>query len=221
MNFIRRRGLSRSQVEAEISVSSGKVRRVVGLGDSITYGNSTISATVESHGATSFLTMAALHSGGRMQIVRNAGVGGETTAQMLDRLSSGVLAYDPDACIVEAGTNDSRASDAARDATVATLRTIWETLANANVRPIATTLTPRIDFSPAMEAPEIKRFYEVNDGIRRAAETDGVFLVDLHRAGVDVADGGFRSGYSTDGLHPIAAGADALGAYVEIGRAHV
>lgn len=68
------------------------------FGDSITEGNGPIPG---------YFALASVLSGQQLRLVRNAGIGGNTTAQMLARVQADVVAYAPAYCIVLGGTNDS------------------------------------------------------------------------------------------------------------------
>lgn len=81
-------------------------QNLVVIGDSITAWNwSDYSNNVHSD---SWATHLALGSGGKLHLIRNAGIGGNTTAQMLARFDSDVMAYLPDGGWVgiAGGTND-------------------------------------------------------------------------------------------------------------------
>jgi lysophospholipase L1-like esterase len=60
--------------------------------------------------------LCALHGGERLHTVFNAGVGGETTSQMLARFATSVIAYSPDAVFIMGGTNDTLQATAPTDA---------------------------------------------------------------------------------------------------------
>lgn len=79
---------------------------LVVIGDSITASNSDNTANIH---ADSWATHLALNSGGKLRMVRNSGIGGQNTAQMLARFAADVIAYLPNGgwCGIMAGTNDT------------------------------------------------------------------------------------------------------------------
>lgn len=76
--------------------------------------------------------------------IRNAydrGVVGNTTAQMLARLSADVLAYTPKYCVVLGGINDVQA-DASASSIQANLISIINQLLGANIVPVVLQMSP-------------------------------------------------------------------------------
>lgn len=174
--------------------------RTIALGDSVTAANLGVGGPVnaQTHGGRSYATLLGLLTNGRVDLIRNAGVPGNTTAQMLARLQSDVVAYAPDRCIVIGGTNDAPTVPVAT--TIANLTAIWETLRANTIEPIACTIPPRADAKT-----EVAR---INAAILHAAARRGVDVVDVHAALVDPATGGYQSAYDNgDGIHPSNAGA--------------
>ena len=76
---------------------------LVGLGDSIPAAGDNASAYFY---ADSYNLYAAMLSGGRVQYVQNAGVGGNTTSMMLARFDTDVTPYAPSVVTFNGGTND-------------------------------------------------------------------------------------------------------------------
>lgn len=103
------------QVEVDL-ISRGKARRMntprvggistVVLGDSITYQGATWSSSVQGYTARGFWTWARVLSHQAIDVVHNAGKGGDTTTQMLARLATDVLDYDPQLVIIMGGINN-------------------------------------------------------------------------------------------------------------------
>jgi lysophospholipase L1-like esterase len=84
---------------------SGCPLRVVALGDSITYANENVSSYP--YIGLSWARLACLKSQGAFSFVRNAGVSGNTTAQMLARFDTDVAPYPHDVLALLGGTNDA------------------------------------------------------------------------------------------------------------------
>jgi lysophospholipase L1-like esterase len=135
------------------------------------------------------------------------GISGQTTAQMLVRFRGDVIALQPQAVHIMAGTNDIAGNTGA-----ATMRTLqghiksMAELARANgIKVILASIPPAIAFpwSPAMRpAPQITAF---NAWLADYARRNGFTYVDYHAA-LATADGAMKPGLSTDGVHPTPAG---------------
>ena len=157
--------------------------------------------------------------------VINAGVGGNSTTDGLDRFDKDVLTHDPDLVVIQFGINDS-AVDVWRDppataprvsseAFEANLRRLIERSRQARARVVLMTTNPirwtprlkqlygKLPYDPerpdGFDAPLLSRY---NAAARRVAKEAGVPLVDVHaeflRGDVD--------GLLLDGMHPGDAG---------------
>lgn len=103
------------EVEVDL-IARGKARRTntprvggistVVLGDSITYQGATWSSSVQGYTARGFWTWARVLSHQAIDVVHNAGKGGDTTTQMLARLATDVIDYDPQLVIIMGGINN-------------------------------------------------------------------------------------------------------------------
>lgn len=82
--------------------------------------------------------------GGALNFVINAGIGGDTTSQVLARLDNDVIAFTPNFCRVMIGTNDIRyvQTVAAKDAAVANIIQICQRLMDAGITPVLCTILP-------------------------------------------------------------------------------
>jgi lysophospholipase L1-like esterase len=158
-----------------------KVRTFVALGDSLTAWPSTPWPT----------RLDAEDSG--IKLVKNAGVPGNTTAQMRARLSSDVYAYDPDVLFVLGGTNDLGLG-VSESATIANLRAI---LVGAKSHKIAVILLLVPPDSYTSMAPEID---SLNAAIVTLARSQHVTYVDIHTP-LTNSNGVYYSKYTSDGLH--------------------
>jgi lysophospholipase L1-like esterase len=152
----------------------------------------------------------------------NRGISGQTTAQMLVRFYPDVLALQPDAVVIFAGTNDI-----ARNNGPQTLQMIQHNimamteLAQAHgvkvvlgaVMPIndrttlpagrATGQAPRPRIQSATRPPE--DILALNAWLKSYAAEKGAEYADFHTATAD-AEGYLRDGITGDGLHPNAQG---------------
>lgn len=156
-----------------------------------------------------FATASIMQSGYPWRIIRNAGVAGNTTAQMLARLNSDVLAYSPDVALVEPGGNDYAAGMSALPTMFNNFEQIIVRLIKAGVFPIIVVPTPRGDGTQAvLDTSRVGRWF-----CYELAKFYGLPLLDMFRAVVDPATGTYKAGLSSDGnLHPNAAAIQVLAA---------
>ena len=175
-------------------------RTVIPAGDSITAGGSTLT---DPQSLTAGYAGASIFTAG-MRYIRNAGVSGNTAAQLEARFQTDVLDYSPDATLILIGTNNlvSGMADSAYTALMQSVeRTVLKAL-DANVLPIIVTPPPKN--SAVTEAKRVQPFYYW------LAEYYGLPLVDMYRLMVNPADGTYKAGYSDDGTHPNAVGIAAV-----------
>ena len=144
----------------------------------------------------------------RFSLLAEKGVGGNTTTQMLARISADVLAYQPGWCLVQGGGNDV-GQDASAATITASLGSIYATLRASGIRVIATTILPTTSASTSARKAAL---YDTNAWIREYAQTyPDVVLCDWFNASADPTTGDPKSGFTTDGVHPSATGAYWLG----------
>jgi lysophospholipase L1-like esterase len=146
----------------------------------------------------------------------NRGISGQTTPQMLVRFRQDVVALEPAVAVILAGTNDI-----AGNTGPSTLEMIEDNiasmaeLARANgIKVVLASVLPVRDYpwKPGLEpAPKI---IALNSWIRAYAAQHGAIYVDFHSAMAD-AQGGMRSGLSSDGVHPNADGYRIMAPLVE------
>ena len=103
---LQKAGEAAASAAAAEQFSRGIPPSLVVIGDSITASNSDNTANLH---ADSWATHLVLNSGGKLRMVRNSGIGGQTSAQMLARFATDVVAYLPNGgwCGILAGTNDT------------------------------------------------------------------------------------------------------------------
>ena len=140
---------------------------------------------------------------------RNAGVNGDTLAQMLARVQADVLAYSPDIVFVFGGKNTI--STGATFASIQTTYTqILDALATGGVsRVVVVTDPPHNGRSAAERAVRD----QMNDWLRRLPQIrkQVIATIDAYSAVVDPATGDYVSGLAYDLLHPSTSGAQAIG----------
>ena len=143
--------------------------------------------------------------GGRMKLLNNAGVSGNTSAQLLARLDSsdtglgtpgvagarpGVIPFNPGWCIVHIGVNDIYGATAATfDQLTGNLTAIYSRLLAAGIRVVALTIMPTTTSVFNWSAARLAIHLRVNDWIRSyCVSTPGMYLVDAFARMVDPLD---------------------------------
>jgi lysophospholipase L1-like esterase len=190
------------------------------FGDSITIANGTDALTrdpssaLQTNGEGGYMTWANIMLCHRFKILTNKGVSGNTTGQMLSRLSADVLNFKPkaDYVFVMGGTNDIAAEDTT--ATVANITSICDQILAAGMRLVLFTVLP----STLCSTTSKKAFLAaVNTAIRAyaSAHYDTVILVDAYKSwnpdGSGRDEGTPPTDYTIDGTHPSRLGAKVLG----------
>jgi lysophospholipase L1-like esterase len=135
----------------------------------------------------------------------NRGISGQTTAQMLVRMYPDVVALQPVAMVLLAGTNDIAANNGPQtlDMIRQNLMAMVELAQVHHIKVILCAVMPISGKQSANRPPaDILR---LNAWLKEYAAQTGSAYVDYHAAVVD-ALGEFRTGYSDDGLHPNARG---------------
>lgn len=148
------------------------------------------------------------------------GISGQTTPQMLVRFRQDVIALQPKAVVILAGTNDIAGNTG--PATIAMIEdniASMAELARANgIRAVLCSVLPVFDYpwKPGLHpAPTI---VALNAWIRDYAASHGAVYVDYHSAMADERQG-MRSVLSGDGVHPNEAGYRVMAPLVERGIA--
>lgn len=176
--------------------------RFVFLGDSITQGSDQISTDFR---GTAWPIIASVRSGGRITHVRNAGIGGNTTQNMIDRFDADVTPHAPAVVSVLAGTNDS--TPAGFVAWTSQMTTLIGMIRRIRAVPIMATVPPN-NGSAARKQTIMRQ----NAWIRNFANRAGITVIDFYTLLADPANGNYKSAYYNDGTHPNAAGYAAMGA---------
>jgi acyl-CoA thioesterase-1 len=166
----------------------------VALGDSITIGSTPPRAE------DSWFEQLTCTEDSPVEYAYNAGINGNTTAQMLARLERDVLSRDPDTVFILGGTNDLLGGIPPAE-TIANLRAIVEGSREAGADVYVGTIPPQ-EAVPLAAAPT----EQLNAAIVALAEQLDVPVLDFHAALVE-SDGSYRDGLFADLVHPSAAGA--------------
>jgi lysophospholipase L1-like esterase len=142
----------------------------------------------------------------RANVTVYAGVGGNTTAQMLARVSADVIAYAPEWCVVFGGCNDLAGAVAGADV-YANLVAICQALTAAGIKVLLCTVAP----SDSIVGGQIAE-YQAANALINAYSAANVWIAQTGEAVEDPADAGHPlDGATHDGVHPTAWGAQLYG----------
>lgn len=182
---------------------------VIPAGDSITTNNSTF-ANGNWQFTNSFINAAIFKAGPRFRIIRNAGISGNTSAQLLARFQADVLDHNPDIVPIMIGTNDLP-NTASSIAHIAPLMANIETMV---LMALAAGALPVLMTPPARDGNYQVPLRKAIPFYYRLAAAYRVPLIDMFAITVDPATGAWKSGYSTDGTHPNSVGIAAMADYL-------
>ena len=146
---------------------------------------------------------------GRLRLVRNAGISGNTTDQMLSRMNADVKPYPARFLFLEGGINDYAAGK-----TNAQIAANMETLVQRaiNMGYIVALFTVGPTASANALTAQLRDEY-----IQIAAKYKQCLVVDMYSVMIDPASGtgALKANFSVDGLHPSAYAARTIGAELE------
>lgn len=185
-----------SQAAARIATDSGMAQRarygsrVVVDGDSITIGTATSSTWNQSQGG--WVQEMARLSGGRIDIVHNAGVASTGIDTRLSNFASKVAPYTPETVILANGTNDVAGGDLSGYLTK--LTTYYD-----DCRAIGAQLILGAIYPKSVNASTISAW---NAAFVEWAKPRGVLVIPFWEL-ADPATGAWPSSWTTDGTHPL------------------
>lgn len=185
------------------------------IGDSITARGDSAAGNFTDRTLAGYLSWVRIRTRQRFYCppAHNFGVNGETTGQMLARISD-VLAVQPSVCIVHAGTNDlSGASASSYADIIANLTGIYDALASIGCAIIAIPITGRSSPNALSDDNKRRIGQRVNQWIRSQSYTRKRFYVADASLSFDDPKGTAwteRSGMTEDGIHSGQVGAYTL-----------
>jgi lysophospholipase L1-like esterase len=180
--------------------------RAIAIGDSITNGQDTTEqATNRLVGGMSWFNQACVLSRQKLRYLRNSGVSGETSTEMLARFKTTVVDYSPDICFIMCGTNDNAAGITAAT-TLANIQSMHLMAEAAGVRTVLCTIPPRGNIPVAT-------INAINDGIRDYAAKNSLMVCDFYEI-LCAPDAAYVAAYAADGVHPNYVGSAVMGKYV-------
>ena len=144
------------------------------------------------------------------------GIGGQTTAQMVLRMYSDVVALKPRAVHIMAGTNDIAGNTGPMTAemTVNNIRAMSDIGRQHGIKVLIASIPPAASFPWAPGLETRKPIAELNARLKRFARESGATWVDYHPV-LDDGRGAMKPGLAKDGVHPTDAGYDAMATVIE------
>lgn len=192
------------KLEQSLSDSYARSRRgnrAIIFGDSIAAGSD--QQSTYSWGG-SWFTKLCEASGQKVRIMRNAGVSGNTSTQMLARIQDDVIVYNPDLCILEAITPNDPAQSISVATSKANIIAMLDALKAAGIRTIVCTGPPNDTTARRDQMNQISAW------LSQYAASRGLPVWDIYTSIVDPADGTYLAANTGDGTHPNALGQAAL-----------
>ena len=205
------------KTEAATTYVPAAKNTVIIFGDSLTAQNGTGSATLnpttpqDAQDARGYWNWANAYMGRKATLVRNAGVGGDTTAQMRARMNADVLAYDSDWVVFCGGSNDV-ANDRTLAAIQADVTAILDALRADGRKVLIMTAAPSASYNTTGRRDVLGK---LNRWLMDLPSTRaGVHAADIWRVVADPATGSPATGMATDVIHWSHAGALRVGKVV-------
>lgn len=185
-------------VKAELDGRLSRQNTVVIVGSSTTAMNWNETSTLKANDDRGYWTWAAARLGQRFKLLKNAGVGGERTDQILSRISADVAPYQP-SLVIEAGSGNN---DIIQNIPVSTIKAnkqaIWDAIRNTGAQLVTTTLNPY----DAATSGQKSAVQEINMWIKSQAVRQNIIVVDFYSAVADPTTGLWLSGFALpDGIH--------------------
>ena len=211
-------GIQAVGLESSSAVSAlSHAKKIAVFGDSRTEQNSleTSNNTVRLKRLSDYGYLAWAHyfTSGNIELVCNAGIGGNTTTQMLSRFNTDVLPYAPDELWGEAGINDYAMTE---EDTISNLSSIFDLCDENGIYIRWCTISPLASAHATFSAANVARICNINKWLREQALTRKNFtLIDSFSAMIDRAstNGIPKSGMmqTDDSIHQSPKGAMAQG----------
>lgn len=196
-----------SQASLGAAFETPRANTVVVWGDSYAARTDATSGIDTYRSAQAPWSWAAVLTRHRMRLVKNAGVHGQGTADILARFDTDVAAHNPGWVVIMAGTNDVAggvSAAAVRD----NLTAMLDAVASIGAYAVVATIPPRNTLTAAQRLVQV----QVNQWLRdQAATRKRMALVDFWTPLLDPATFGVNASVAPDGIHPNGVGAARLG----------
>lgn len=153
-------------------------------------------------------------SDGRWSNVINAGIGGQTSTQILARIQSDIIANGCTICVIVSCTMNDIGASIPTATTIANVKSMAAQLIAAGVVPVICSPTPY--GRTGGTTPILTQIANVYQGVRDYAVRSGIPFVDLFGPLVDPATGTLATTYdASNGVHPNAAGYKVMGQAIQ------
>ena len=141
----------------------------------------------------------------------NRGISGQTTAQMLVRFQQDVIALQPKAVVILAGTNDIAGNTGATSLAIiqGNIASMAELARAHGVRVILASILPVAQYGWHSQVQPIASVTAMNEWLRAYAAREHCTYVDYY-AVLNDGRGGFKAELAYDGVHPNPAGYAAM-----------
>jgi lysophospholipase L1-like esterase len=146
----------------------------------------------------------------------NRGIGGQTSSQMVLRMMSDVVALEPRAVHIMAGTNDIAGNTGPMTLQMSAdnFKAMVDVARRHSIQVLLATIPPAASFPWRPDLETRKPIQSMNRWLRHFAEQSGLLLVDYWPV-LDDGTGAMKPGLSADGVHPTEAGYDSMATVIE------
>jgi lysophospholipase L1-like esterase len=144
------------------------------------------------------------------------GIGGQTTPQMVLRMIPDVVDLKPKAVHIIGGTNDiaGNTGPITPQMTEDNVRAMIDIAQRHRIKVLLASIPPAGKFPWAPQIESRGAIAALNIRLRNLAQDTGATWVDYHRV-LDDGTGAMKPGLSSDGVHPTAAGYDAMARVID------
>jgi lysophospholipase L1-like esterase len=178
-------------------------QEVIVIGDSIDAGGDD-DQSARPYWSGSVWSYTALYARGRFRLVRNEGIGGQSTTQMLARFETSVVNRKPGIVIIGGGRNDLNGG-IATNVTRSNIEAMVKRAKAAGIHPVLHTMPP-VDIAGSGDfgTTDLNRAGTVahNAWLATLAASYGIELIDIWRLWADPTTKGYQAGFTADGVHP-------------------
>lgn len=207
-NYLNGLGSSASEIDG---LSNIHRNTIVLDGDSFAAGNTYgyVEQYTHQYNAQGSFQWANYYMLGKLRIIKNNGVGGETTSQLLARLQSSID-LNPRFISINIGTNDL-AQSVALETIIQNIQTIFDRISKAGIITILHNITPK----DVADVTIMSKTNLINQYIREMQfKYNNLIVVDAFSQIVNPATELAFTGLLKDGLHPSIKGCELIGAEI-------
>lgn len=190
--------------------------RVVYAGDSITIESDSTTSPNFYRLASGYVSWAQAASSDRLYVMHNGGVGGNSSAQLLARYTTDVIAYAPHVVVLEIGTNDvggvTSNPGIISGPCISNIAAMIAANQAIGAKTILLKILPRGSVASPLSANQITCWETVNNWIATQAAADVVVIDCESQVGNMDAIHSIKTGFTiSDNLHPCLSAAKPIG----------